>query len=219
MPWVLPGCWINSNLTIMNKQTTQSALTEEVSKKNNQKQLKAKQKFLGIDAHLARNQVSGKQTFAADQNWLKPISLRRDQAFVLPLGVPRPHRWNEGRLESMTNALHSPVAKSRRTISCSNIRWTRGCWRPVGFTMTIFNLPPINATFNGLSTRPIWGGWTSIQRDSERLPLVFLTVMPALRSRFDRRRKMGKIHSPDLALYFCDRRLFHVVPMVSMDSL
>jgi hypothetical protein len=34
---------MNSNLTIMDKQTTQSALTEEVSKNNDPKQVKAKQ--------------------------------------------------------------------------------------------------------------------------------------------------------------------------------
>src|SRR5246127_4269465 len=45
----------------MNIQTTQSALTEEVSKNNGQKQVKAKQIFLGIDAHLARNQVARKR--------------------------------------------------------------------------------------------------------------------------------------------------------------
>jgi len=38
----------------------QSALTESVSKNNDQKQVKAKQIFLGIDAHLARNQVARK---------------------------------------------------------------------------------------------------------------------------------------------------------------
>jgi hypothetical protein len=51
---------MNSNLTIMNIQTTQSALTEEVSKNNSPKRQKAKQIFLGIDAHLARNQVARK---------------------------------------------------------------------------------------------------------------------------------------------------------------
>jgi transposase len=61
MPWVLAGCWMNSNLTIMDKQTTQSALTEEVSKNNDPKQVKAKQIFLGIDAHMARNQVARKK--------------------------------------------------------------------------------------------------------------------------------------------------------------
>src|SRR5258707_3357663 len=61
MPWVLPGCRMNSNLTIMDKQTTQSALTEEVSKNDDPKQVKAKQIFLGIDAHLARNQVARKK--------------------------------------------------------------------------------------------------------------------------------------------------------------
>ena len=38
-----------------------SALTEEVGKNNDQKQLKAKQIFLGIDAHLGRNQVARKR--------------------------------------------------------------------------------------------------------------------------------------------------------------
>jgi len=45
----------------MYKQTTQSALTEEVSKNNDPKGPKAKQIFLGIDAHLARNQVARKR--------------------------------------------------------------------------------------------------------------------------------------------------------------
>jgi len=53
MPWVSPGCWMKSNLAIMYKQTTQSALTEEVSKNNDPTRPKAKQIFLGIDAHLA----------------------------------------------------------------------------------------------------------------------------------------------------------------------
>src|SRR5712671_1638077 len=58
MPWVLPGCWMNSNLTNMNNP---SALTEEVSKNNDPKRPKAKQIFLGIDVHLARNQVARKK--------------------------------------------------------------------------------------------------------------------------------------------------------------
>jgi Predicted membrane protein len=124
--------------------------------------------------------------------------------------------------------------------------------------MTIFDLPPINATLNGLSTLLICGGWVSILRDRKRLhislmltallcstaflacylsyhfgmvaavgegsvrfsaegivrpiyylilithlilaftilPLVFLTVIPALRARFDRHRKMGKFTLP-----------------------
>jgi hypothetical protein len=41
-------------------KTTPSALTEEVSENNDPKRLKAKQIFLGIDAHLARNQVARK---------------------------------------------------------------------------------------------------------------------------------------------------------------
>ena len=39
----------------------QSAHTESVSKNNDPKQVKAKQIFLGIDAHLARNQVARKK--------------------------------------------------------------------------------------------------------------------------------------------------------------
>src|SRR5258708_14142371 len=58
MPWVLPGCWMNSNLTNMNNQ---SAYTESVSRNNDPKQVKAKQIFLGIDAHLVSNQVSRKK--------------------------------------------------------------------------------------------------------------------------------------------------------------
>ncbi len=38
-----------------------SALTEEVSQNNDPKRPKAKQIFLGIDAHLARNQVARKR--------------------------------------------------------------------------------------------------------------------------------------------------------------
>jgi hypothetical protein len=57
--WVLPGCWIASNLDNMNNQ---SALTESVSKNNDQKQVKAKQIFLGIDAHLKSNQVAWRVT-------------------------------------------------------------------------------------------------------------------------------------------------------------
>jgi transposase len=64
MPWVLPGCWINSNLDNMN---TLTALTEEVSKNNTPKGVKAKQIFLGIDAHLARNQVARKRDNGAIQ--------------------------------------------------------------------------------------------------------------------------------------------------------
>jgi hypothetical protein len=64
MPWVLPGCWVNSNLTNMK---TLSALTEEVSKNNDPKRPKAKQIFLGIDAHLARNQVARKKDNSAIQ--------------------------------------------------------------------------------------------------------------------------------------------------------
>jgi transposase len=50
---------MNSNLTNMNNKPI-SALAEEVSKNNGPKRQKAKQIFLGIDAHLARNQVARK---------------------------------------------------------------------------------------------------------------------------------------------------------------
>src|SRR5258707_1309229 len=43
------------------KMNNQSADTESVSKNNDQKQVKAKQIFLGIDAHLVRNQVARKK--------------------------------------------------------------------------------------------------------------------------------------------------------------
>jgi hypothetical protein len=43
------------------KMNNQSAHTESVSKNNDQKQVKAKQIFLGIDAHLVRNQVARKK--------------------------------------------------------------------------------------------------------------------------------------------------------------
>ncbi len=75
-------------------------------------------------------------------------------------------------------------------------RRTRGYLSPSAFTMTIFDLPPINATLNGPSTLRICGGWISILRDRKPLPLVFLTVIPSLRSRFDRHRKMGKFTLP-----------------------
>src|SRR5438445_2960040 len=51
----------------MTKQTTPSALTEEVSKNNDPKRPKAKQIFLGIDAHLLRNQVARKKDNSAIQ--------------------------------------------------------------------------------------------------------------------------------------------------------
>lgn len=44
----------------MNNNKTLSALTEEASKNNVPKRPKAKQIFLGIDAHLRRNQVARK---------------------------------------------------------------------------------------------------------------------------------------------------------------
>src|SRR5258708_33104135 len=72
MPWVLPGCRMNSNLTIMDKQTTQSALTEEVSKNDDPKQVKAKEILLGIDTHVERNQEALKKDkgdLEAVQSW------------------------------------------------------------------------------------------------------------------------------------------------------
>ena len=52
------------------------------------------------------------------------------------------------------------------------------------------------------------------------LPLVIITVIPALRARFDRHRRMGRFTMP-IWLYVSSHwghRLFHVVPMVSIDS-
>jgi hypothetical protein len=119
----------------------------------------------------------------------------------------------------MMNALHSPVAKSRRTISCSNIRRTRDTGA-VCSTMTIFDIPAINATLNGLSTPPpIWGGRPDLDSArSQAVALIFLTVIPALRSRLIAVEKWANSFS-DLALCYRDRRLFHVVPMLSIDSL
>jgi hypothetical protein len=68
----------------MNKQTTPSALTEEVSKNNDPKQVKAKQIFLGIDAHLARNQVARKKDNSGIQgvqslSLMKPVARRASE--------------------------------------------------------------------------------------------------------------------------------------------
>jgi len=124
--------------------------------------------------------------------------------------------------------------------------------------MNVFDLPPVNATLNGLSTCLIAAGWTAIRRDRKRvhiacmitalvcstvflacyltyhfglmsavgegsvkftaggwvrpvyyiilithlvlaftiLPLVTITVIPALRSRFDRHRRLGRFTMP-----------------------
>ena len=124
--------------------------------------------------------------------------------------------------------------------------------------MNIFDLPPVNATLNGLSTCLIAVGWSAIRRDRKRvhiacmvtalvcstvfltcyltyhfglmssvgegsvrftaggwvrpvyyiilathlllafaiLPLVIVTVIPALRARFDRHRKLGRFTMP-----------------------
>jgi putative membrane protein len=124
--------------------------------------------------------------------------------------------------------------------------------------MNVFDLPPINAALNGLSTCFIAAGWTAILREHKRvhiacmvtalvcstaflscylayhfgmmsavgegsvkftaegwvrpvyhlilithlllaftiLPLVIITVIPALRARFDRHRKLGRFTMP-----------------------
>jgi len=124
--------------------------------------------------------------------------------------------------------------------------------------MNVFNLPPVNATLNGLSTCFIAIGWAAVLRDRKRvhiacmitafvcstiflacyvtyyfgllgavgegsvefttegwvrplyyvllithlllaftiLPLVIVTVIPALRARFDRHRRMGRLTIP-----------------------
>ena len=67
--------------------------------------------------------------------------------------------------------------------------------------MTVFDLPPLNATLYGLTegiVRPIYylNLITHLILAYTILPLVILTVIPALRSRFDRGRKMGKFTLP-----------------------
>jgi putative membrane protein len=126
------------------------------------------------------------------------------------------------------------------------------------YEMNVFDLPPVNATLNGLSTCFIAAGWASIRRDRKRvhitcmltalicstiflacyltyhfgllsavgegsveftaegwvrplyevilithlilaftiLPLVIMTVIPALRARFDRHRRIGLFTMP-----------------------
>ncbi|MBV9274242.1 MAG: hypothetical protein JO333_10140, partial [Verrucomicrobia bacterium] len=57
---------MSSNLTIMKNPTT--ALTEEVKENNGQKRAKAKQIFLGIDAHLRSYVVAIKRDSRAIQS-------------------------------------------------------------------------------------------------------------------------------------------------------
>jgi putative membrane protein len=133
-----------------------------------------------------------------------------------------------------------------------------GVLLPAVSAMNIFDLPPVNATLNGLSTCLIAAGWSAIRRDRKRvhiacmvtalvcstvflscyltyhfgllssvgegsvkftadgwvrpvyyiilvthlilaftiLPLVIITVIPALRARFDRHRKLGRFTMP-----------------------
>jgi hypothetical protein len=59
MPWVIARLLDRQQPDNMK---TLSALTEEVSKNNDPKRPKAKQIFLGIDAHLGRNQVAGRNS-------------------------------------------------------------------------------------------------------------------------------------------------------------
>jgi putative membrane protein len=128
----------------------------------------------------------------------------------------------------------------------------------VKYEMNVFDLPPVNATLNGLSTCFIAAGWASIRRERKRvhiacmltalicstifltcyltyhfgllstvgegsveftaggwvrplydvilithlilaftvLPLVIMTVIPALRARFDRHRRLGLFTIP-----------------------
>jgi putative membrane protein len=152
--------------------------------------------------------------------------------------------------------------------------------------MNIFDLPPVNATLNGLSTCFLAVGWAAILRDRKRLhiicmvtalicstafltcylsyhfglvrafgegsirftaqgwirpvyylilsthlllafvilPLVALTVIPALRARFDRHRRMGKFTLPiwlyvsctGVLVYFM---LYHWFPSTHFDEL
>jgi hypothetical protein len=77
-----PATW-----TIMNKPT--SALTEEVSQYNDQKQPKAKEIFLGIDAHLARNQVARKK----DNGGIQGVQSFSRRIRGEPTLVIEPKRW------------------------------------------------------------------------------------------------------------------------------
>ena len=54
-------CQAAGKTSNLDNMKTLSALTEEVSKNNDQRQQKAKQIFLGIDAHLRSNQVARKK--------------------------------------------------------------------------------------------------------------------------------------------------------------
>src|SRR5260370_32330458 len=91
---------------------TLSALTEEVSKNNDQRQQKAKQIFLGIDAHLRSNQVArkkdnggiqGVQSFGFQELLLfaqKQLQLAEEVYAVYeagPLGYVLYRRGEEGR--------------------------------------------------------------------------------------------------------------------------
>src|SRR5262245_37375381 len=42
--------------------------------------------------------------------------------------------------------------------------------------MNVFDLPPINATLNGLSTCFIAAGWTAIRREHKRLHIVCMVT-------------------------------------------
>jgi hypothetical protein len=66
----------------------QSALTESVSKNNDQKQVKAKQIFLGIDAHLESNQVAWRATLRLAHTSSR---YRSTTCVALPFGVVRAH--------------------------------------------------------------------------------------------------------------------------------
>jgi uncharacterized membrane protein YozB (DUF420 family) len=89
--------------------------------------------------------------------------------------------------------------------------------------MSIFDVPAINATLNGLSTSPIWGG--RLDLDSARSRAVALNLSdrdtcPAFP--IDRRRKMGKFILPILlyvtvtGVYFM---LYQCFPSTHFDEL
>ena len=64
--------------------------------------------------------------------------------------------------------------------------------------MNVFDLPPMNATLNGLSTF-IAVGWAAIRHlilAFSILPLVIVTVISALRARFDRHGRIGRFTMP-----------------------
>jgi hypothetical protein len=89
--------------------------------------------------------------------------------------------------------------------------------------MTIFDLPAINATLNGLSTPPIWGGRPDLDSARSQSGCVNLShrdTCPAFP--IDPRRKMGKFILPiwlyvtGTGVYFM---LYQCFPSTHFDEL